>query len=381
MSIDYSRSYIKQAISSEKIEPPDKTKANGTFEALIGIFMAHQVGGIQAALAAWDTLKKLRPDLSEFDKAGKLIHADELKNLTQPSYLVGDYPLYSDGFNVLFGESGIGKSFVALDIAGRVAAESVVVYIAGEGVNGYASRWESWKDFHQCHNAELYFWTEALQVIEERSVWEFFNELEDKGKIPKLVIIDTLARSAVGVDENSATAMGQFIHAIDSIGSRLKCSTLVVHHTGKQGSIRGSGSLYNAADAVLSLNKYMSLVRLSNKHEHGGKNKNAPENFEAYFKITAHSANGFDGGVIVPAEKIEDENESSMPEHHRTILDALLDSENGLSVRALEEETGIKQRTLYRTLTDLTGSYKYTGCNKGLYTITEQGKAALGGNL
>lgn len=346
----------------------------------MGIFMAHQVGGVEGAMAAWESLKRLRPDLAkDINKQPKLIHADELKNLVQPAYIVGDYPLYNDGFNVLFGKSGTGKSFVALDIAGRVAVENTVVYIAGEGVHGYGERWEAWKSFHQCQHAELYFWTEALQIIEERDVWEFFQELQDNGKSPKLVIIDTLARSAVGVDENSALAMGQFIAAVDNIRDKLNCSTLVVHHTGNNGNIRGSTSLYGAADSVLALSKYEGLMRLSNKSEYGGKNKYKAESFDQYYTLTPHSAGGFDGAVIVPAERIEADDENSLPEKHRAILEALLEATNGLTLKAVVETTGIAQTTVHRTLKDLKGSYAYVNLHNSLYTITDLGKDALAG--
>ncbi len=68
------------------------------------------MGGAAAAQAAWETIKRLRPDLSEYDPARipKLIHADELKNLAAPMYLLTYYPIYKNGFNVLVGPVRIG---------------------------------------------------------------------------------------------------------------------------------------------------------------------------------------------------------------------------------------------------------------------------------
>jgi RecA-family ATPase len=46
-------------------------------------------------------------------------------------------------------------------------------------------------------------------------------------------VIDTLARSMAGGDENAAKGVGEFIAAIDRL--RGDHAALVVHHTGKDG--------------------------------------------------------------------------------------------------------------------------------------------------
>jgi hypothetical protein len=379
-NIDYSKEYVRLALSSEAIEPPDKEQANGTYEALTGLYMAHERAGKDGAANAWEVIKLLRPELSEMDKPSLLIHADELKNLSIPSYLLSNYPIYHKGFNVLVGKSGSGKSFAALDIAGRVAADAVCVYVAGEGVQGYSARWESWKHFHQLEHANLWFYTQALQVLNEAEIIEFFQLITDKvGKKPALLIIDTFARSAVGIDENSAQAVGEFIAAVDKMRFALDCAALIVHHTGKDGLMRGSTSLYGAADAVLSQNMNDGVIRLTNNPDFGGKNKYGSAEFDEFFRIVPHAAGGFDGGVLIPTERIESSEETTkLTKNQLTILEALEGYEEGLGANSIFEATEIARATGFRGLKQMMKSGHVSYANE-IYTITELGKEALGG--
>lgn len=90
-----------------------------------------------------------------------LILADELKNLPTPVYGLDDYPVYMGCLNALVGPSGTGKSFVAVDIAGKLAIqEAEVVYVAAEGVFGYSDRWEVWKAHHKITDSKyLHFYS------------------------------------------------------------------------------------------------------------------------------------------------------------------------------------------------------------------------------
>jgi predicted transcriptional regulator len=199
------------------------------------------------------------------------------------------------------------------------------------------------------------------------------------GKKPALVIIDTFARSAVGIDENSAQAVGQFIAAVDNIIKALECAALVVHHTGKDGLMRGSSSLYSAADAVLSQNINDGVIRLTNNPDFGGKNKYSAAEYDEFFRIVPHAAGGFDGGVLVPSERIESSSESNkLTKNQRIILETLEGYADGLGATAIIDASEISKTTVYRSLTVLMKSGHVSYANE-LYTITELGKEALDG--
>jgi len=64
-------------------------------------------------------------------------------------------------------------------------------------------------------------------------------------------VLDTLARSIPGADENSARDLGFFIANADAIARELEVVVIVVHHAGKsvERGMRGSSALHGAADA------------------------------------------------------------------------------------------------------------------------------------
>jgi RecA-family ATPase len=73
------------------------------------------------------------------------------------------------------------------------------------------------------------------------------------------VVIDTLARNAVGIDENSARDMGRVVSYADRLRERLGAAVLLVHHSRKNQEgrpvMRGSSALNGAADMVAQVDK------------------------------------------------------------------------------------------------------------------------------
>ncbi|MEO1289077.1 MAG: AAA family ATPase [Chloroflexota bacterium] len=375
---NYTQDYIKRALEEHQIEPPDNALANGTYEALIGLYLAHQNGGVAGAKTAWETLKKLRPELGIFGESDFLIHANKLRELPSPVHMTTKYPLYEGGFNVLFGPSGAGKSFIALDIASNIACNSPVIYIAGEGLHGYAARWEAWKVHNSIQTAELYFYKEALQVLDDADLLRFVNII--RAKQPSLVIIDTMARSAVGMDENSSKEVGVFIQRVDHIRFELGCSTLVVHHTGKSGHMRGSSSLYGAADSVISVSKNDGVIKLTNNSDFEGKNKYGPEDWNLFYRLLPVEADGYEGAVLVETEQIIDDlsiEGNELSDSQEEILHIINDYNDGTTAVTIVRTSDIPQTSVYRNLKKLIKADYITHDGK-LYLITDEGKRALG---
>jgi hypothetical protein len=364
----YSQEYLRDALERMHLEPPDMSRSNGTYEALYAVYEAHKLNGISGARIAWNLVKRMRPELTnlEGDRA-RLIHADQLKNLSMPIYLLEEYAIYLGGFNVLAGASGGGKSFIALDISGKIAREhGAVVYIAGEGLSGYAARWEAWKAYNRVEHTELYFYTEAVQVMNVNELNEFIQKIAEHN--PSLVVIDTLARSAIGVEENSAREIGMFVGACDSLRYALNCAVLVVHHTGKDGKIRGSSALYAAADSVLSLTADDGRITLRNDGDGGGKNKHAPASPVKYFKITPYAVKDLSGAVLIPADKISQNEDDDLTPNQQEILQVL--ENTPMHPKDIAEAAGIGIATVYRNLKQL--------CELELATKLRDGRYAIG---
>ena len=181
-----------------------------------------------------------------------------------PSWLVRrSYPASSFAF--LYGPSGVGKSFVALDLAlsiatgrpwhGHPVKQGPVLYVVTEGLLGFRSRLSAWEQHSEVGVAGgVHFTREAIQLVnDQHRVASRVVELQ-----PTLIVLDTLAQVAEGLDENSSKDMGQVTAALRTIkASSSKPTVVVVHHTGhqEQGRLRGHSLLKASADWILGLRR------------------------------------------------------------------------------------------------------------------------------
>lgn len=190
----------------------------------------------------------------------------ELLTMRDPEWLLEGI-LPDTGFAVLYGPPGAGKSFVALDWAltiasgldwfGRRVQRGTVVYVAGEGVAGVKQRLKAWQATHPGNPEGWFFMVpEAPNLLDidhaERLRATLNLVREQTGKAASLLVIDTMARSLVGGDENSAKDVGLFIAHVDALSK--PAASLVLHHTQKASTVeRGSSSLRGAADVMVSV--------------------------------------------------------------------------------------------------------------------------------
>lgn len=184
----------------------------------------------------------------------------------QFSYLIKGF-LPANSFGMIYGASGSYKSFHALSWAVHIALgldwngcrvqSRPVLYIAGEGGVGVSRRLKALA--MRYHNglqlSRLYRIDFGVQVTDGFQMNELVKLIQNKAKEVDepfgLVIIDTLARSFGGADENQARDMGAFISACDQIRANTGGATLlIVHHSGVQDKerARGSSSLRAACD-------------------------------------------------------------------------------------------------------------------------------------
>lgn len=177
------------------------------------------------------------------------------------------------GLAVVYGAPGSAKTFLVLDLAfqisrgggewfGRQVAGGAVVMVEGEGVQGLAGRARAYCAAKMNEDAEP---SAALHIVPHPPNLFTGEAPEFTAAIsslrPCLVVIDTLARSAVGADENSARDMGGVIAAADSVGKKLGCLVLLVHHSSKAGGERGSSALRGAADAMFEVRRHEDGTR------------------------------------------------------------------------------------------------------------------------
>ena len=91
-------------------------------------------------------------------------------------------------------------------------------------------------------------WVRAAQDINEHAAGR-----------PGVIIVDTLARSMPGAEENSAKDMGQVIDGCAALGKATGCMVIVIAHAGKEAEkgVRGSTALRAAADFELSVTRHL----------------------------------------------------------------------------------------------------------------------------
>lgn len=208
------------------------------------------------------------------DRRSRVLTIAELRAL-QPHAPLIESLLDLDTLAMLYGRRGSHKSFLALDLALCVATgkpwhtlrveAAPVIYVCAEGVHGLAQRIDAWKGHHGVvpDPPDLRVLPVAVNLLAAASVAEFAEACAEIGA--KLVVIDTLSRSIVGGDENSAKDMTVVIEQLDVIRRRTGACVLVVHHSGKNGEAgaRGSSALEAAADSVFQLNNANDTTTLT----------------------------------------------------------------------------------------------------------------------
>lgn len=313
-----------------------------------------------------------------------LILADELKSLPAPQYALSDYPIYASALNALVGPSGAGKSFVAVDISGKLAKQGAkVIYIAGEGLFGYSARWEVWKHFNRIESSpNLVFYDTPVNFLDDEVMNHFIGEITPQQ--PAMVVVDTVARCMVGGDENSTRDMGLFVSSCDRIMHQLGAGLLVVHHTGKDGKMRGSTALFGACDSVVFLERSESEIRIFNSLSQGGKNKYSEEAAPNYLYLLPQTVTvdgkAFDSAVLVKADRVERNTSDRLPTNQRLILEALDGYEDGLKATQISDATNIAPSSIYRYLSQLK-KLEFLTVRDDRYIITQKGQDAMLGNL
>jgi len=203
------------------------------------------------------------PDAPRF----RLLTVPELLAAPPPAWTVQDI-IPERGVGVIWGASGSGKTFAALDLAcavvrgvpwhGHAVDRGPVLYVATEG--RLALRLGAYMDHQGITDDDL----ADLRVLESRvnllngDAHALIESITAAGITgTRLVIVDTLNRAMPGGNENASEDMGRMVDAASAIATATESVAIYVHHSGKdqaQGS-RGHSSLKAAADFELSVRR------------------------------------------------------------------------------------------------------------------------------
>lgn len=156
------------------------------------------------------------------------------------------------------------KSFFALDMALCIAtgtrwqgfnvAPGAVVYVAAEGAAGLRKRADAWEEHHGVNvGANFAVIDVPLKIHDAATRAAFIAEIATLK--PALIVLDTLARCAVGLEENDSGDMGIFADAVGAVAVATGAHVMTVHHNNRTGDYRGSSALPAAVDTHLSLER------------------------------------------------------------------------------------------------------------------------------
>jgi hypothetical protein len=177
---------------------------------------------------------------------------------------------------VIYGESGAGKSFFALDLVMAIATgqpwrehkvtQGTVAYICAEGAGGFSLRIKAYAEHYgtDLPTLPLHVLGDAPNLLEKIDVKDLVAALRTIGKVD-VVVVDTLAQATPGANENSGEDMGRALSHCKAIHRATGAMVLLVAHAGKDTSrgIRGWSGIKGALDVEISVersDKYRSAT-------------------------------------------------------------------------------------------------------------------------
>lgn len=239
---------------------------------------AHEAGWSESQVTLDDV-----EDVASDGATGALLEVEDLwaGDAREPDWLIDDV-LGVGEWLILFGPSSSGKTFVALDICGKIAhglriwgndvKASHVLYVTGEGGIGLRNRVKAWQQGHDEMPADAMEHRKRFDRCDmpELSTEEGYLKLHTTllkaradGRPYGLVVLDTLSWALGGLDENKASDVAQVSTRVRRLRAEFGCAFLVIHHSGKgEGStktgmqaMRGSSAIHSNVDNVVQVRR------------------------------------------------------------------------------------------------------------------------------
>ncbi len=291
----------------------------------------------------------------------------ELLDLRQPEY---DFEglIQERTLAVLAGPPKCGKSFVGVHLAcckahglpfhgTRSVKQGSVVYVCAEGNRAKFGRRIAAFLHRRGLSAEglpLWVLTQPVQLMQRGEVGELLTAIHDLPEPPQLVIFDTLARCAVGADENSQKDMGLIVAGADRVRTEIQATVVLIHHTRLDGMReRGSTALRGATDTLILVTKEDATITLVDASQ-----KDDPEG-EGAIRFSLHVVDFPDGKNTCVLVEADDERKTQapdpLPKSRQHALDTLRTAfdADGATWNQWLETSGLTKPTFGRAVNDL----------------------------
>ena len=273
----------------------------------------------------------------------------EVMTRPDPEFLI-ERVLVAGATSLLTAKHASFKSFIALDMALCVATgkpwhgfkvkRGAVIYIAAEGAAGIKKRARAWLDYHDEATPENFLVVDVpVQIADDATRAAFIAEV--LALEPVFIVLDTLARCAVGLEENSSKDMGAFADALGKLAHATGAHVLCVHHNNKGGDYRGSSAVPAAVDTHLSLERKKDTVTLEIL-----KQKDAEEIGPLFFEKKEVSIAGTQGqahSIVFERLETRDTGAGAFNDVEQKVFDALFECYGSESVSTAQWKRAASQ--------------------------------------
>lgn len=196
----------------------------------------------------------------------KLHSIDDIYALPDTTYLITKV-LKEVGVSMLYGMSGTGKTFTALNLALSVAhglnwmsrkvKQGPVWYVNTEGGRELKNRLKAWYEEHDELLPSPHFqvipWSLSFRENMEDLV-NTIDEMSEEDK-PALIVFDNFSMCAPGINQNNQEEVAPVLRDLNTLAQMKSTHVMVIHHSNKLDDINGTMAFRNHVDTMIELKK------------------------------------------------------------------------------------------------------------------------------
>lgn len=286
----------------------------------------------------------------------RFLSIEDLASLPKPQWMIEGL-FEANSLVMVAGPEASYKSFMAIDwmlcmASGKkwhkkATTPAKVLYVLGEGKASLLKRLQTWIHHYKPTTEQKLRLVDNFrvswdvpQMAMKSSVDNMLAELVAEGYNPNVIVIDTFARSFVGLDENSQKDTGLWIENADRL-RQLGYTVIFLHHTNKNTEFgfkyRGSTAIAGAMDSAFVMHKDQNPSHIK---FYCIKQKDHDEGISMFFnRLVVRPFEGDSEGsiVLVPALQI-DERFTPEGQEIETSIKRLLSDDSFESDRARARE-------------------------------------------
>ena len=227
------------------------------------------------------------------------LSVDQIKAMPDPDWLVTGL-VVEQALGFIYGPPGCLKTFIALDMAlcfsvgmpdwwGRaIERKGAVVYISSEGQADLKFRIEAWEQHNKvlADDSPFFLIRQTINFMKADDVGKLLATVQAIADLTggpiAAVFVDTVSRVLPGSDENLQKDMTLFVAACDAVRQRFLATVIGLHHTSRNGNIRGSTVIPGAGDFLVEVRREPGALAGS---IFATKIKSAEDGWEQFFRV------------------------------------------------------------------------------------------------